>query len=584
MFYQKGARNREQTLSHTLRFRHELLPDFSEESLFQGTDRTYFKVHVEFPYPIHKPLETSEDLVLKLLKNKEVYYNSFKRKQQRYNSYEKYKIEKLEYDGHEYMNLPRYLVELYNEKDPDPSFDCDYNYYYTGGNLEKFEFNNDYYLIRPGVDNNLYINKVSNDLKSIDDVIKVNYKTKNSVFNINSSTTNDGLYFILREKFNITVLKCNDIDNFTLKYSQKHKHSILDAKLNKNTKLGVIFSFGKFFIKDIEKCCIISSFSNDLVQQIDNFQQFKFLDDNNVILVDRSRVKLIDVRNNEETMCFEPKLLHCNTFCNFEVLDTKLLLTSRHYVLKTDIRQFKDVYHYTHLLEDVPCYMDYTTKDDDTYLVVSGQKHNSKVLFTGKSPYSVPFKIPCLKTTLTKTMLKRPSLCLDTYLEPKLLYSVSGLKLVKINDEICIFTSNCMGEIFKQKVYEIQPDNNDSIMMMDEWLGMIEKPEPVLHLTNYEDVSDIRFSLNTEKSTPENTKCSKQNEFLEKFKSKYNSVGVKSQLAKDFLDIWEESEEEEGFEELPQEETIFKVQSWIKTSKFEDTTNEFDDIDSKFEF
>ncbi|CAH1102997.1 unnamed protein product [Psylliodes chrysocephalus] len=558
----------------TTKIRHDHLLNFSEESLFKGTDRTFSKVYVELPYPIHRPFKTSEDLVQKLLKDKTKYNHLQESVRKRYTSRDKKRITKETCNDDRFVHLPQYLNNWYHQKDPDPTFNSDYNYYCTGGNLEHFHYANNDYLVRPDLDNKLCITNASSDVDIFGDVQTMNYTAESTIYNINSSHINDELYFVLREKHRVNVVRFDQLSKVTLKYTKEYKHPLIDAKLSSAGKLGIIFSNTKLSIRDIETEQTIISYKNKLIDEIDCFQQLRFINENTILTMDRKTIKLIDIRSKIEQMCFEPKLFKCNGLYNFITIDNTLLVTSRHYLLKTDLRNFEDIYHYSHSLSEAPCYLDYTLKDKDTYLTISGQHYDSRVLFTGESPFSLPYKIPSIKKTVRECNLEHPELNTTNHLDNKLSYCITGLKILNLHGNVCIFTSNCFGEIFKQRIFESEPNKSEAIEILQKWSNTIEFPKPTLYITNSENLSDIMSSLKKQfkqEDLLEYKEPANETKFLNKFNKTYCSKNVKSQLGKDFLSIWEESDEsDEEIDELPEEEAHEKVNNWIQTHDFEE--------------
>ncbi|XP_072390079.1 uncharacterized protein TAF1C-like [Diabrotica undecimpunctata] len=570
MFFDNSTKNNTCTYTDTLHnFRHSSILDSCEDSLFEGTDRKDSPVFVELPYPIHKSLKTSEDLVTKMIKEKQHYNSSLRARRDRYMRYDKVRVNEQEYHGHKYMYIPKYVIDHYDEEEPEDIYKGDYNHYYTGGNLAHFQHNNVDYLARPDVENNLCINRVPNT-NIIDDIVQTNFTAESIIYGIRSEQTSDGPYLVLREKNKVTAVRCDNVGTVTKKYSRPYKQPIFDAMISEDFKLGVVFSNAKFSVRDMETDTSLYTFKNDLDSDVDNFQQFRFLDNQTVVLMSRSTVHILDIRTQSVSGSFKPKLLPCNPMYNFVIIGNDLILASRHYLYRADIRDFEDSSFYSHFIKNAPCYIDFTIKGCDTYLTVSGQSYDNRVLFTGDSPYSLPYDIPNLKDTLVQTKLKNPPLVVQDYLDPKVQHCLTGCKILNIQDNICLFTSNCFGEIFQQNVYEEQPDTYEPVLKMFEWSKTVENPKVDLHATNFEQISDIKFSLDTpvakEKSSEKNP--SKEKKFLKKFEQKYSLENVNSQFAKDFLTVWEDTDEEPEIEDLPQEESLNKVKDWIDLHNF----------------
>ncbi|KAG5878609.1 hypothetical protein JTB14_013035 [Gonioctena quinquepunctata] len=563
------------TANTVKRLHHDVLLNFSEKSLFEGTDRTCSQVYVEHPYPIQKPFETSDDVVKDILKGKEEYSKLLEIKKKRYKFDEK-DIEKKKFTGTEYIYLPKHLLEFYQKKDPDPRFNCDYNYYYTGGVLEHIEFDNIDYLIRCDVHNNLCMTNVINN----DEIIKLDFSGETTIYSLKALKTEEGLFLVVREKQKVSILKFLNVTSVNSIWTKDFKTPVFDAKLNKvnAAHLGVVL-FNKFVVENVEKNVTICQLKNDFGTDSDNFQQFQFISGNLVLLMDRYKVKIYDYLARTEETSFDPKLIDCNSLCTFSILENSLLLVTRHYLMKSDLRCLTEASYYSHSLGEAPCYMDYTSEGEDTYLCLSGQSVHSKVLFTGNSPYSLPFEVPSILDTLKECRLANPDLVLEKYLDNRLNYSTTGLKVLNLEGEISIFSTNCLGEIFKQTVSDSEPGKHRPVGVLLDWVNTIEKPTPVLHVSLVEEMGKARFALN---SNPQELylkkfrKESKATEFLSKFGPRFKKKNVKGTLALDFLEVWEDDDEkdDEEMDNLPEVPVHDKVHSWIQTHDFSDDDND----------
>ncbi|XP_074029915.1 uncharacterized protein [Leptinotarsa decemlineata] len=563
--------------AHTIKhLRHDLLLNNTEESLFEGTDRTFSQVYVEHPYPIHGHLKTSEDLVKIILREKEEYFRQLENERRKF-EFDKKNIAKKKYGGSEYIHIPNYLIEFYQQKDPNPSFNCDYNYYYTGGVLEHIEFNKSDYLIRPDVDNNLLLTDVNNS----SDTKKINYSSPTPIYGLNSLKTEQGLLLILREKLKVSIFQFDNIFSINLLWAKDFKVPIFDAKLNEDepNHLGVV-TLSKFTVEDIKVNATLFYLKNNVETNTDNFQQFQFLGSTLLVLMDRYRVRILDYKSKTEEVCSDLNLIDCNSFCTFNVLENTLLLASRHYIIKSDLRYLTEISYYSHSLNEATCYMDNVQLGQDTYLCVAGQNVSAKVLFTGNSPYSLPYKVPSIMDTLKESRLVYPGLVLEKYLDNRLNYSTTGLKILNLDEEVLIFSVNSLGEIFKQKVSDKKLDIQRPTEILFEWTKYQQKPDPVQHLTLVEEASKVRFALNSNSLEHKLQKFKlkgKAAEFLDEFAPMCKKKHVQGTFALDFLRVWEDDEEEEDEHvgDLPEVHVHDKVTNWIQTHDFSDDETEF---------
>nr|CAH7757135.1 unnamed protein product [Callosobruchus chinensis] len=551
----------------TVRLRHDLLPDFSDEPLFDGVE---VPISVGLPYPIHAPLKitTDNDSVTELLEAKISYHKTLALRRQTSKQDNK-RITFYEKDNKRYAYMAKRLLELYDQGDPDVYFDCDYNYYYTGGVLEHIVFNNRDHLICATPESVNLVHLSNNEY------IDLNYKNTSAVCGINVVKTDNSTAFLcLRGKYNVSLAKLTDNYEIEKKWSEKYDKPIVDAKLIESDllSLGVIQSNGIFSIRDIELNADIFMFEQQKKHDSDLFQHFKVLDNNTCLLMNRYRLSILDWRHRNEVMHFEPNVRDCNMLCNFCVMNNNLLLGTRHYVLKTDLRYMKDVSHYAHSLILAPLYMDLITDSNNKYMCLSSHKFDDRVIFAS-GPFSAPYDVPALSDTLKECIFDDPSLVLKPFLNDRVSYSLTGMKLLNIDDETFIYTSNCMGELFRQKIKKSADDASDAVANCSQWFKAIENPPPFLHITDTVDMSEAVSTINDGIIIKENLEKfstkSKMEEFLSEFGPVYSKKNIKSQVAQDFLSIWDTGEDEESDEALAEEiPAIDKVASWIEMQNF----------------
>lgn len=553
------------------KFHHDLLLNFSEESLFEGTDRTFSNVYVDLPVPINQPSKIYElkDEVVSLIEKKRKYLDFFENQRRQY-KHDIKNIRKNKMKSCKFVNIPRQLLELYKKKDPDPYFHCDYNYYYTGGILEALEIDGKTYLTHVTNENTILLLDVQNTNNSLN----IGFKTNSPIYNIYTLNNRHENDMVVREKHAVHLVGIDQDKVASSKWTFNGKFPIFDAKINdmQPCHIGLAEANGFLSVRDIESNKRIFHYKGIKDKQnYDNFQQFKFFDTNLICLMNNYKIKTLDYRTETLGCDFEPQVINCNSLCNIMIHNNTLLLASRHYIIKSDLRFLKNISTYSHTLSSPPCYMDICEMDGDFYLAVAGQQHNNKVLFTGNTPFSLPYEVPSVLKTFDETIIRNPTMILlSEELKNRLKLSLTGLKILNLDRNVAIFTCNSIGDVFKQNVCieTITNDHKD----ISEWLKNIEISNESITVNIVEDLSEVRSVLNRmphKKQLKKGKTENKSVEFLSNFKSRYKKNNIKSDWTHQFLSIWldsDESDEEMSnpFNHLPEVPVADKVEEWMQ--------------------
>lgn len=558
---------------------HNLALNASEGYLFDnGRDRSFTPIQSELPIPIHSQFKKHKCIINKLVEEKNAYK---KLEAKKCSDYKKMQddIEINKIDNSTYVTLQKGMLEHYLNKDPDKYFNCEYNSYYTGGFLDIIHLEGNEYLVRPNYKNRLILTNIYNPTE----ILRTPYISKTPIFSLKATKKpHTGTYLTLREKFCTKLIIFNNEENVVEMFSQNTKHPILDARFNSfNLQHFVYISAEmKLVLYDISECRKLGVHHFKDTVETDLFQRCDFIDENTILHTDRKHVRLIDCRCMEVMNVSKPKLRNCNTLCNFLVNKSDLLLATRHYVVKTDLRNMEQSTHFPHTLKSAPCYMDLINNDNDDYLVMAGQNEEEKIVFTGHTIFSLPYKLPSLRTILKKCQLQK-DLILFPNVDEKLNYATGGIKLAIVRNEPILYFTNSLGEIFKQKIDtgELKPHKN--VRKFFNWLQDSKRDTPTLHVTNVANMSKAWYKL-TKDELPEkvlDNRTDNTTSFLNKYEEMYD-VKKACEFAKHFLDVWIDEQEndemqmndvgENGGKKLPEVEPNDKVNFWIQMQNFQE--------------
>jgi hypothetical protein len=532
---------------------HYLNLDFSEH--FLRDDEKH--LCVQLPYPIGKPLKNTEiDIIDQFSKDLETYSKQFSTLERDFQVV-KHKILTQTFDN-SHAAITQGILNYCNSKKSESPFLCDYNPYYATGFLEYFCIYNSNYIIRPDCKNRLCVTNLANPWKHKQ--ISLKYFTDEQVIGISSYSNNEML--LLRHKSSINLVEVNDNMEIAIKWTKKFKRSLLNSKLNK-TKLGVVLSNTKFRLYDIETDKKINSLNYS-----DPVTYFEFVD-NSIAFLNQKSIKIIDQRSNECSRLLKPELDNCNYLCSVKICDNLMYVNTRHHLLRTDIRFLKNVEFCTHLMKYSPCYMEYM----DHYLCLSSQKATQKVLFSGNPISSLPHHVPSISESLTKCRLQKDVLLREGFSE-RLQKSVGGIKLIRDNNDVYLYSVNSLGDLFRQKITDdVETNEDDAVNALYKWVNKIPQPPKTLHLTNMANLSDARFILNKVMKKQDFTKYTSESPNLKRFIHHFDTIYNRNNVgttASNFMLIWDQDEEEEreDVQVVPEVAPLEKVTSWMESSYF----------------
>ncbi|CAH1130375.1 unnamed protein product [Ceutorhynchus assimilis] len=526
---------------------HNVYPDFSDSYLFEtGSDQPY---NIELPYPVQDPFDVPPDLkdpIKQICNEKKLYKTKIKEAQQRKVLD---KVSNITSGGSEYKYIPNLLFEVFHQyKDPDEDFHNDYNIYYTNGILDTIELNNINYLVWPRNDKLEFFSqkdKFYSDAPTMEGPICSLKVNKNSI--------------LLKYKYDIILLEIFNKNNSTITFQLHFNIAIIDAKIQ-SMLLGLIQINNVFSIWDCKKSRMCFKRKNKSPNKL---IQFEFWKKTTVILMDTYMLQVIDYNSGTVLEKFDPKLMTCNQLCNFRILiNNTLLLASRHYIIKTDLKNFST---FAHTMGFPPLFMDSL----DNFLCLANHFQSDKILFSGKVMFGLPQKVSGLEETRDEAILEYPGMVLNDTIDKRLKLSTAGVKLVKNDDEVLIYFVNCIGDLFCQKLSEKSLKNSQSISKFYNWASKIDRPARPLHITNFEEMGDAFCFLSRTLGKHDELKKNGAERFLNKYNQIYTYSNVTSTFAKGFLSIWEDTEKEivdKSSLILEEEELPYydKVNSWME--------------------
>lgn len=417
---------------------------------------------INLPYPVVNPeqVNCAEDPYLNLLKLKSKYEqhlkfcrNEFKKEKKRLTKKGLNKVFKL--------NIPKYLLDLTQGKypDPDPWIKGDYNWFYTGGTLCNIELNGNIFLISPSqrADNSIGISAYEST--NFKNKIQINKNTKKYARRptvpkfddkiLNLSSHSDSALLEIRKRNNVEILKCKRSENelnFESQWIYNSDIPFIDFSINpfNKTEVAVANVDRKVQIFSLEKSAKSKMFTIKIDTNqftCDNLMQMKFYQPNSILLIDRASIFNIDVRTKDiNNQILRNGYFACDDLCcvsQSKVNENHFYIASTHNLRKFDIRMFKSIKKWSHMLSHPPIALKNYVNNIDMEEVIFVSSPNQKMVLVDDSKVSDLFrKVPGNLETLRALNLNGRNFLIED-LEKRLNMSMTGIEICPFGSGMC---------------------------------------------------------------------------------------------------------------------------------------------------
>ncbi|KAJ3632007.1 hypothetical protein MTP99_013105 [Tenebrio molitor] len=195
---------------------------------------------------------------------------------------------------------------------------------------------------------------------------------------------------------------------------------------------------------------------------------------------------------------------------------------------------------------------------DEQVMGISSYSNNEMLLLRHKSSINLVEKDVLLREGFSERLQK----------------SVGGIKLIRDNNDVYLYSVNSLGDLFRQKITDdVETNEDDAVNALYKWVNKIPQPPKTLHLTNMANLSDARFILNKVMKKQDFTKYTSESPNLKRFIHHFDTIYNRNNVgttASNFMLIWDQDEEEEreDVQVVPEVAPLEKVTSWMESSYF----------------
>jgi hypothetical protein len=349
------------------------------------------------------------------------------------------------------------------ESDPDPTIGIDYDWRFTGSNLEVINIGGDEKLVKPSM-NDKYSLRLLDPAAPFDHVVmpyKPKYHERFYSYEIMKSEKYVG---IRRQKsVNFSIIKNHENGDQYLQAPLKFGWSTeIAASTLYDDKLMFIDVNNKLVESSV--CQLITDSVITLPNLVPSHQfpvTINAFDHNVVTYSNLKSLNRVDFREDKAEVIFNTDnfLFKCEEIsCQKSSLhDNLLFLSTSHMLYGLDIRNMKQwMMHWTHQLVLQPTMLKTVKFGDDEVICLSSNKPGDmKILNCGKGTIENSWRVNWLSVkprnieNSYKKMRDRGKLLLSDTVKQRIKYSTTGIAMIPGESKIELFTQNSIGDVFK---------------------------------------------------------------------------------------------------------------------------------------
>ncbi|EEB19877.1 hypothetical protein Phum_PHUM595830 [Pediculus humanus corporis] len=389
------------------------------------------------------------------------------------------------------IDLINYIKHF--KKDPEPEFNGNYNWLYTGGNLDVTQSNSgEIYLINAGYlesQNTFFVNKLQPDSFDMNYQLCHTLKKNLSILQISSRFKNEFLYILVRQKNLLNLFKVdsklNEITKVWSKKKPSSESNVFTCCYISNDSRSIILSDSKCCVNiyDIEtdkkkwKATKKSFVSKTPV--MDKWNQVNLLE-NLIYFSNRNYFYTADIREPTNKLIIEYSPLNVVNDCEniVSMTDSKsntnyyYYLSTNHNLIQIDLRKGKSVQMWTHMTKYPPQFINTVRTYDNNDLIILQSLNVNEIIgitnkMNGKNLELFSESLPRALTGPEKSlkMAKLNGLCLNPLFDTRFNFWVTGGKCFKNvkDDEIYLLVSNGGGDVFSSKISKTETENEKMI-------------------------------------------------------------------------------------------------------------------------
>ncbi|KAK5649466.1 hypothetical protein RI129_000495 [Pyrocoelia pectoralis] len=523
------------------------------------------RINCELPYPIFDPLIAID------CDNYWLPFNSKLKKDTRLDYYRKLysqsKTKPLIKDlKKNVITIPNYLKNLALGS-LDTSIDE--VWYYSGGILDCIEYNKSLYVANVVKPYSVHFREVSNDrtflLFQVDKSspiysVKCNKHFRTPLIGIRQSRK-VSIFPLFKEKENVTSMMCFEIRDciFDMEFNyssdqlsyvtSKHSASLID--LNTGEKI----SRHRFF-----------PIRNNLSDQL---AQVLFVDVNTMVFMNRCCIFLLDWRSRSFYALCLRNWLDCDELCTIAKKDDRTLyVTSTHNIMEINIQALKCCNEVMHMMTTPPFISSVTETAQGHYLSLLGSNVSDKVIVCNRKDLNIPQYVWNIHDSFRLTSTVRKLKHLD-HLEERLSVPIMGMKLVKdpITNDVVMFTSNSVGDVFQQKIIRKQSDTTDTVNKLVDWIMKLSLKKRALEVTSIYNLNGAVHTITTHFPKEKNVNSFMNKDTAACFWKKYSNVietDISSKVGETMNALWVDDKVTKESDAFTSQD---KVMEWLHSTK-----------------
>lgn len=356
------------------------------------------------------------------------------------------------------------------ESDPDPTLSgCDYDWRFTGGNLETIKVGESFKLVQPSMNDKYSLRLIDPAADSMEHIV-MPFKSKyhESFYSYEMMKSLKFIGVRRKKSVNFGIIK-------TLEDNAQYLKAPLKFSWSSEIAASTLCDDKLLFIdvkNNLVKSSVRELITDSVIELPNDNPSLQFpisinsIDHNVISYTNRKSLSLVDFRDKKPSTIFDVKnmFMRCEEFSYHKnsLHDNLLFLASSHVLYGIDVRNTKEpMMHWNHQLIMQPTILKTVKVGDDEVICLSSNLPGDVKIFncakgTIENSWIVN-RLPMKPRTIVNSynqMRDRGKLLLSEFVQQRIKFSTTGIALIpdEVKSQVELYTQNSIGDVFKSNL------------------------------------------------------------------------------------------------------------------------------------